>query len=40
MTEARRRVDAGDFLEAFANELHAAGIDVPRITTGVPILHP
>jgi adenylate cyclase len=40
MTDARRRVDADDFLEAFANELRAAGIDVSRITTGVPILHP
>jgi adenylate cyclase len=40
MTDARRRVDAADFLEAFANELRAAGVDVSRITTGVPILHP
>jgi hypothetical protein len=40
MTDARRRVDADDFLEAFANELRAAGVDVSRITTGVPILHP
>jgi adenylate cyclase len=40
MTEARQRVDASDFLEAFANQLRAAGVDVSRITTGVPILHP
>jgi adenylate cyclase len=40
MTEARRRVEASDFLAAFADQLRAAGIDVVRITTGVPILHP
>lgn len=40
MTEARRRTDPNDFLEAFAQELLAAGVDVARITTGVPILHP
>src|SRR5438445_4769824 len=40
MTEARRRTDASEFLEAFAHQLRAAGVDVARITTGVPILHP
>ena len=40
MTEARRRVDASEFLEAFAHELRAAGVDVSRITTGVRVLHP
>jgi adenylate cyclase len=40
MTDARRRVDASDFLEAFALKLRSAGVDVARITTGVPILHP
>jgi adenylate cyclase len=40
MTEARRRTDPSDFLEAFAQKLRAAGVDVARITTGVPILHP
>src|SRR5205823_1316951 len=40
MTEARRRTDPNEFLEAFAHELRAAGVDVARITTGVPILHP
>ena len=40
MTDARRRTDASEFLEAFAHELRAAGVDVSRITTGVPILHP
>jgi adenylate cyclase len=40
MTDARKRTDACEFLEAFALELRAAGMDVARITTGVPILHP
>jgi adenylate cyclase len=40
MTGARRRTDPNEFLEAFAQELRAAGVDVSRITTGVPILHP
>src|SRR5262249_55159161 len=40
MTEARRRTDPNDFLDAFAQQLLAAGVDVVRITTGVPILHP
>jgi adenylate cyclase len=40
MTDARRKVDSNEFLEAFAHELRAAGVDVSRITTGVPILHP
>src|SRR5579859_660391 len=40
MTDARRHADPNQFLEAFANELRAAGVDVARVTTGVPILHP
>jgi adenylate cyclase len=40
MTDARRRTDPSEFLEAFAHELRAAGVDVSRVTTGVPILHP
>lgn len=40
MTDARRRTDSSEFLEAFARELRVAGVDVSRITTGVPILHP
>jgi adenylate cyclase len=40
MTDARRQNDASGFLEAFARQLRAAGVDVARITTGVPILHP
>jgi adenylate cyclase len=40
MMDARRLTDACEFLEAFALELRAAGVDVSRITTGVPILHP
>jgi adenylate cyclase len=40
MTDARKRTGANEFLEALALELRAAGVDVSRITTGVPILHP
>jgi len=40
MTDARKHVDSSDFLQAFANELRTAEVDVSRITTGVPILHP
>src|SRR5579872_1534074 len=40
MTEARKRAAPCEFLEAFAQTLLAAGVDVARITTGVPILHP
>lgn len=40
MTEARQRTDPSEFLDAFAQALRAADIDVARITTGVPILHP
>lgn len=40
MTDARRRTDPCEFLEAFAHQLRAAGVDVARVTTGVPILHP
>src|SRR4051794_33319606 len=40
MTDARGWTDPSEFLEAFALELRAAGIDVSRLTTGVPILHP
>ena len=40
MTDARKRVGASEFLEGFAHQLRAAGVDVSRITTGVPILHP
>src|SRR2546423_11645538 len=40
MTEALKRADSSDFLEGFAHELRAVGVDVARITTGVPILHP
>jgi adenylate cyclase len=40
MTDARRHADPSEFLEAFAQRLRAAGADVSRITTGVPILHP
>lgn len=40
MTEARQRTDASEFLQAFAERLRMAGVDVARVTTGVPILHP
>lgn len=40
MTEGRKTVEPKDFLEGFASQLRAAGIDVTRMTTGVPILHP
>src|SRR5689334_15637158 len=40
MTDGRKHVDPIEFLDAFADELRGAGIDVARITTGVPILHP
>jgi adenylate cyclase len=40
MTQARKHADPSEFLDAFAHELRVAGVDVVRITTGVPILHP
>jgi adenylate cyclase len=40
MIEGRKAVGSNDFLEAFASCLRRSGIDVTRMTTGVPILHP
>jgi adenylate cyclase len=40
MTEGRHIADAKSFLESFAVCLRVAGVDVSRITTGVPVLHP
>ena len=40
MTEGRHITDAKSFLESFASRLRRAGVDVSRITTGVPVLHP
>jgi adenylate cyclase len=40
MTEGRRITDAKRFLESFAERLIEAGVDVARVTTGVPVLHP
>jgi adenylate cyclase len=40
MTEGRHITDAKSFLEGFAARLSDAGVDVSRITTGVPVLHP
>jgi len=38
MTDGRRILGSNEFLEGFAFCLRQAGIDVTRITTGVPIL--
>ena len=40
MTDGRRITDPKSFLENFAMCLIEAGVDVSRITTGVPVLHP
>jgi adenylate cyclase len=40
MTDARKQTDPSEFLVAFADRLRSHGVDVARITTGVPILHP
>jgi adenylate cyclase len=40
MADGRRITDAKSFLENFAMRLIEAGVDVSRITTGVPVLHP
>ena len=40
MTEGRHITDAKSFLESFAACLSDASVDVSRITTGVPVLHP
>jgi adenylate cyclase len=40
MTDGRKQTDPSEFLLAFAERLRASDIDVARITTGVPILHP
>jgi adenylate cyclase len=40
MTEGRHITDAKSFLESFAACVSDAGVDVNRITTGVPVLHP
>jgi hypothetical protein len=40
MSEGRRIADAKAFLEPFALRLNEAGVDVARMTMGVPILHP
>lgn len=40
MTDARKLADATEFLDGLASQLRMAGVDVSRITTGVPILHP
>jgi adenylate cyclase len=40
MTDGRRITDPKSFLENFAMCLTEAGVDVSRVTTGVPVLHP
>jgi adenylate cyclase len=40
MTDGRRITNARSFLDNFATCLIEAGVDVARITTGVPVLHP
>jgi adenylate cyclase len=40
MTDGRRITNAKSFLENFALRLIEAGVEVSRITTGVPVLHP
>ena len=40
ITDGRGITDAKSFLENFARQLTEAGVDVSRITTGVPVLHP
>lgn len=40
LTEGRGLVGSNEFLEAFALRLRKSGIEVTRVTTGVPILHP
>jgi adenylate cyclase len=40
MIDARGIADPGEFLGGLASQLRAVGIDITRITTGVPILHP
>jgi hypothetical protein len=40
MTDGRRITDPKSFLENFAMCLTEAGVDVSRITNGVPVLHP
>jgi hypothetical protein len=40
MTDGRRITDPKSFLENFAMRLTESGVDVSRITTGVPVFHP
>jgi len=40
MNDGKKLPESSPFLEAFAGQLQQAGVDVTRITTGVPILHP
>jgi len=39
-TEGARYSETAKFLDAFANELLKAGVDLARSTTGIQVLHP
>jgi adenylate cyclase len=40
MDDARRIASSNEFLAEFAQRLRNAGVEVTRLTTGVPMLHP
>src|SRR5436190_702826 len=40
LDEGRRIAEPMSFLEAFAEQLRVSGIEVDRVSIGVPILHP
>jgi adenylate cyclase len=40
MTDARRMSELEEFLDGISAQLRAVGVDVARITVGVPVLHP
>ena len=40
LDQGRGITDPGQFLDAFASQLRHCGVNVARITTGVPLLHP
>ncbi|HEX8011549.1 MAG TPA: adenylate/guanylate cyclase domain-containing protein [Casimicrobiaceae bacterium] len=40
LRDGRRTTDSTSFLNAFAEQLLASGIEIGRVVTGVPILHP
>jgi adenylate cyclase len=40
MSDARKFTEPAEFLDAFARRLLESGVEVTRVTTGVPLLHP